>query len=256
MPPQQQQHWEQLHKLLVLLSCLVAILKATCDTPSARELVSGALELIEAAHSRVSAHAAAAATGDGWPDSSWSAAATSLAGSMLALWEVVVLGHGGKLSAATAAAAVSSSNDATGATGVRDGSSADDRSGEQPGDGSQQVQDPAAEAVRSPADTQQPASPTAGAAGGMAAVSRRTWVLVLATLQLPLLPAEDAVGLLGSISRALTSASAVADSSSGSSPAGGADVAAQAVLAQDDDDDAAFPAQLAVDLWAATADFR
>jgi hypothetical protein len=244
-----------LHKLLVLLSCLVAILKATGDTPGSRQLVSGALDFIEAAHSRVSAHASAAAAGGGWPDSSWSAAATSLAGSMLALWEALVPGHGGQLPAAAAAAAQGNSNDADGATS--EGSSAVAGSDKQPGDAQQQAQEPVAGLTSSLADTQLPASPAAGAAGGgMAAVSQRTWVLVLATLQLPLLPAEDAVGLLGSISRALTAASAVVDSSgsgSSSSPAGGAAVAAQAVLAQDDD---VVPAQLAADLWAATADFR
>jgi hypothetical protein len=44
---------------------------------------------------------------------------------------------------------------------------------------------------------------TAVAAVDASAVSEHCWALVLATLQLPLLAAEDAVGLLGSINRGL-----------------------------------------------------
>lgn len=127
-----------------------------------------ALEFHEQAHRRMAAlAAAAAAASSGLPDSCWSAAATSLAGSMLALWEAVVSAstsnHGGA-------------------------------------------------AAAEPAETQREAG---SAALDVADVSERTWALVLATLQLPLLPAEDAVGLLGSISRALTLV--VAGGSSGSS---------------------------------------
>lgn len=214
-PEGQQQHEEQVRKLLALLSCLVAILKATCDMPGAKQLILGALDFHDKAHKCMSALAAAAAAAAALPDTCWSAAATSLAGSILALWEAVVeasskrqgkaaVNRPAQAGAATTAAGTDSNS--TGAA-VESGSAT-----EQQGEGVNDAGTAAEQQVEGSA-------PAAAAAGlDVAAVSERTWALVLATLQLPLLPAEGAVGLLGSISRALTlvGAAAAAASSNGS----------------------------------------
>lgn len=211
---QQQQQHTQVHKLLVLLSCLVAILKATAGSQGADRLVAGTVALIESAHSCVSAHAAVAADGV-LPDSSWSAAATSLAGSMLALWEAVV----------------SQSTTAT----------------------PPQV-DPAAASGGSGGSSESAASDAVGAAE----VSRRTWAMVLCTLRLPLLPADDAVGLLSSISKAFTwLLAAVGDSNNASSSAGSGD---SLQLQQQQQErlhiSSLLPTTLPKELWSATRAFR
>jgi hypothetical protein len=240
----QQQQQEQVHKLLVLLGCLVAIFKATRDMPAAQELMPGAVDFIEAAHSHVCAHATAAAAAVGAPDSGWSSAATSLAVSMLALWEAV-MGQGGT----TAAAA--------------EGGSSADGEVDQQATVQQQSSDAAVEGEHAQVSASAAAAASAAApvADG-ASVTQRAWVLSLATLQLPLLPAEDAVGLLGSISRALTTALSVIDkassSSSCSNPAAttaGPGEALQGVHSVMNLT-AVVTAQLAADLWAMTESYR
>jgi hypothetical protein len=231
------QQQQQVHKLLVLLGCLVAILKATSDTSGVQELVSGAVDFIEAAHSCMCAHATAAAA-VGAQDSIWSSAATSLAGSMLALWEAV-LGQGG-----STAAAGEGSSSADGAV--------DQQAHVQQQGSAAAVKDEQAEGSASPAAA---ATPVADGAS----VMTRAWGIALATLQVPLLPAEDAVGLLGSISRALTTALSGIDKASSSSnhaaPTAGMGNTSQGVrpgmhLT------AVVPAQLAADLWATTEGYR
>lgn len=250
------QFQDQVHKLLVLLSCLVAILKAMCDTPGSHALVSNALEFIETAHSRVSAHAAAGVASR-QPDSSWSAAATSLAGSMLALWEAVVSQPAGQ--GDTSAVAVEGSSK----DGSSSSSTAETASVQQP-----DAADPAAaqEGIGSTKGAQpiDPASTTpvrtAARAIDLADMSQRTWALVLATLKLPLLPVEDAVGLLGSISRAMAAATGVIGGagSSTSSPADGAVVGTATVptAKQEPKHMAIIPQILPDDLLAATEQYR
>jgi hypothetical protein len=200
-PEGQQQHEEQVRKLLALLSCLVAILKATCDMPGAKQLVLGALDFHEKAHQRMSALAAAATVAAALPDTCWSAAATSLAGSMLALWEAVVEASS-KQQAEKAAVSSPAQADAAIAAAPRDSNSTG-AAGES-GSATEQQGEGVVDAVAAAAGVEGSAPGVAAAGLDVAAVSERTWALVLATLQLPLLPAEDAVGLLGSISRAVT----------------------------------------------------
>lgn len=208
--PQIQQQQQQVQKMLALLSCFVAILKATCGTPGHQKLAGDAIDFLETAHERLCSLAAAAAAAGDWPDSTWASAAASLADSMLALWEAL---GSDQLTAASAAA----DSDGRAAATVADGRA--DASNDTEGSlGESAAAGTAHEAAASSAGVDV-AIPAAGAAGAtpaldVTAVSHRAWTLVLDTLQLQLLSAEDAVGLLSSVSGALTWALAVTGDSS------------------------------------------
>lgn len=173
----EQQHQEQQHKFVALLSCLVAILHAAGRLPHCQGLLADTATLMAIAHDRCCAASSSSST----------EAVTTLASLMLVLWQSIASAH--VADEAVAAAATASE----GGDNVAESSAAAAAAGNNRG----KLEGGAGEAGA----TCEAAA--AGSSSRMPDMLWQAWAAVVRTLHLPLLSGDGAVGLLESVSSAV-----------------------------------------------------